>query len=245
MKDSFPLTTHTPPAAISPRRWCTSTTASRGLRLLEAAGHRRQRQDRHRAIRIELAWSEAEGRLRARSRRLPDLFRSQRRRLLRGRHLSARAVPPQGWRAARQRDGYGGVSRRSALSRMGFGKGLAPASDERSQNTAEDTGAADLLCRRSPSAEQSERPRSARSLARRAAADVSHRPRTGGGALAARFRLVDASGLRRDRAHSRRRISGPVGHVRQSSRRLGERRGRPGQRRWPLCSRRRGRLPNW
>ena len=73
----------------------------RGLRVSEAAGDRRQGQDGPGAVRIELAGSEAESRLRTRRGRLPDLLRSEGRRLLRRRCVSAGAVPPQGRRPAR------------------------------------------------------------------------------------------------------------------------------------------------
>ena len=53
--------------------------------------HRRQGQDRHRALRPQLARHQAEGGLRARRGRLHHLLRSARRRLLPGRRVSRRA----------------------------------------------------------------------------------------------------------------------------------------------------------
>ena len=61
-----------------------------------------------------VARHQAQGRRRARRDRLPDLFRSARRRVLRGRRVSGRPDAHRGRRAARQRDGHADVSRRSA-----------------------------------------------------------------------------------------------------------------------------------
>ena len=57
--------------------------------------------------------------LRARRHRLPDLFRSERRRLLRGRCVSGRTVSAGVRRAARQRDGHADSRRRSADAGLG------------------------------------------------------------------------------------------------------------------------------
>ena len=89
---------------------------------LKQQRHRREGQDRDRPLRIELARREAEGRLRAWRGRLPDLFRSEGRRLFSRRRLSAGTVPSDGRRAARQRHGYGRLSRRSAVAGMGVGE---------------------------------------------------------------------------------------------------------------------------
>ncbi len=56
---------------------------ARGLRRARALRHLRQRRDRHGALRRVVARHQAEGRRRARRDRLPDLFRSERRRLCR------------------------------------------------------------------------------------------------------------------------------------------------------------------
>ena len=66
------------------------------LREARAPGRLRQRRDRDRALRRVLARHQAQGRRRARRRRLPHLFRSARRRLLPGRRLPER---PDGVRA--------------------------------------------------------------------------------------------------------------------------------------------------
>ena len=92
---------------------------ARGLRAPEGAGHQRQGQDRARALRRRLARHQAEGGARERRDRLPDLFRSARRRLLPGRCVSGRSVSPRVRRAARQRDGHADSSGRSADARMG------------------------------------------------------------------------------------------------------------------------------
>ena len=58
-----------------------------------------------------VARHQAEGRGRARRDRLPDLLRSPRRRVLRGRGVSGRPDAQQRRRAARQRDGHADLSR--------------------------------------------------------------------------------------------------------------------------------------
>ena len=82
-----------------------------GLRGARAPRHRREGQDRHRALRRLLARHQAEGRGRARRDRLPHLLRPARRRLLPGRRL------PEGRRSARARARSAARSRTCRSSR--------------------------------------------------------------------------------------------------------------------------------
>ena len=82
--------------------------------VLARTRHRRQGQDRHRALRRLVARHQAEGRGRARRDRLPHLLRPARRRLLSGRRLSAGRLAYRARRAARLRRRHAGLPRRSA-----------------------------------------------------------------------------------------------------------------------------------
>ena len=78
----------------------------------------RQGRHRHRALRRHVARHQAEGRGRARRRRLPDLLGSAGGRVCEG-ESSPRADAPARRRAARQRHGHAGLSGRSADARRG------------------------------------------------------------------------------------------------------------------------------
>ena len=109
--------TPTPSTATSPGRSSTSTTAGPDYEELERRGISVKGAiviARYGAV---VARHQAEGRRRARRDRLPDLLRSARRRVYRGRRVSGRADAQSRRRAARQRDGHADVSRRSADAR--------------------------------------------------------------------------------------------------------------------------------
>ena len=89
---------------------------------------------------------------------------------------------PQGRRAARQRDGYAGLSRRSADARRRRHQGRQAAAAERSHHLHQDSRAADFLRRRAAAAGRAEGPGRAGGLARRAAHHLSRRARPGQGA---------------------------------------------------------------
>jgi hypothetical protein len=111
---SSPPTTPTRATATSPRRWSTSTTARPAdYEQLDAHGRLGQGRHRDRALRPDLARHQAQARRRARRRRLPHLLRPARRRLLPGDSIP-KAPCVRRRRAARQRDGYARLSRRSA-----------------------------------------------------------------------------------------------------------------------------------
>ena len=92
---------------------------ARRLRPPRAARRQREGQDRARPLRRRLARHQAQGGLRTRRRRLPDLLGPARRRLLPGRCLSGGPVPPGAGRAARQRDGHARSPGRPAQPRLG------------------------------------------------------------------------------------------------------------------------------
>ena len=81
--------------------------------------------------------------------------------------------------------------------------------DATGDDADEDSGAADLLRRRQPLLAGARRPGGADGLARRAADDVSPRPRAGEGASEAGVRLDAEADLRRHR-HAARAASGPT-----------------------------------
>jgi hypothetical protein len=89
------------------------------LRNARAAGRLGERGDRDRALRRKLARHQAEGGRRTRRHRVPDLLRSARRWLRARPAFSRRPVPPEGRRAARQRDGHACLSGRPADARRG------------------------------------------------------------------------------------------------------------------------------
>ena len=105
-----------------------------GLRTARETWRRRQRQHRHRQVRPQLARHQTEGRGRARCRRLHHLLGSARRRVLSGGRLRARCLAPGAGRAARQRHGHAGLSRRSAVAGMGLGTGQPQARSQRGRD---------------------------------------------------------------------------------------------------------------
>ena len=90
------------------------------LRNAGSAGRLGQRRYRDRALRWQ-SWRGIKPKVAAEHGAIGCLIYSDpaRRRLLRRRRLSQRPYPPQGRRAARQRDGHAGLSRRSADARRG------------------------------------------------------------------------------------------------------------------------------
>ena len=172
---------------------------------LEGARHQREGQDRARALRRRLARHQAEGRLRARRHRLPDLLRSARRRVLCGRRVSRRAVSAGVRRAARQRDGHAGASRAIRSRRAGAAKPAARRTRREDAQTilkipVLPISYGDAL----PILQAAQGPGGAGGVARRAAGDVSRRPGPGAAAHEAGVRLEEPSALQRDRPHSRR-----------------------------------------
>ena len=133
------------------------------LRDARPPGHLRQGRDRDRALRRLVARHQAQGRGRARRGRLPHLLRPARGRLLPGRRLSQGPVPQRRRRAARQRHGYAGLSRRSADARRRRHARM-PSGCHRSEahDAHQDPGAADLLRRRAAAAGRARRVRSRR-----------------------------------------------------------------------------------
>ena len=207
------------------------------LRRTGPAGHLGEGRHRDRALRRKLARHQAQGGRRARRGRLPDLFRPARRRLRAGRHLPQRSVPPRRWRAARQRDGHAGLSRRSADSGSRRHQGRQAPRLERSQDPHHHSGHADFLRRRAAAAGRPEGTGGAGRMARRAAHHLSRRSRTRQGPPEAEVQLGPEDALQRDRAHSGKHVPRRVDHPRQSSRRVGQRRRRSGLRRRPADGR--------
>ncbi len=115
------------------------------LRAPRVARRGRQGQDRHRALRRELARHQAEARRRARRRRLPHLLRSARRRLLPGGRLSEGAAAPRTGSPARQRQGHSGLLRRPADPRCRRHETARELRPEGRPVAHEDPDAADLL----------------------------------------------------------------------------------------------------
>ena len=148
---------------------------------LEEARHRRQGQDRARALRRQLARHQAEGRGRARRHRLHHLLGSARRRLLPGRRVSGRPVSRLGHDSARQRDGHAALSRRSVDAGPAVEARRRAARDGQDRDVRADSGAADVVSRRRRAAQAAEGAGRARSVARLAADHVPHRPRPGEG----------------------------------------------------------------
>ena len=163
---------------------------------------------------------------------LPDLLGSARRRLLPGRCVSGRAVPAGAGRAARQRDGHAGSPRRSADARAGRPSRAA-------RKLARDEAATILKipvlpisygdalpllkALKGPVAPQEWR----------GALPVTYH--VGPGPAQVRVKLAfdwqNASAPQRHRPHRGLDVPGRVDHLRQSPRRLGERRRRSDQRR--------------
>ena len=140
------------------RRRCDRTAGLRELRpprRLRRAGRARHlgpRRHRHCAVRRVFSRDEAKDRRRAWRHRLPDLLRSQRRRVLHGRGVSRRPHAQQGRRPARQRDGSADLLGRSAHSRYRGRSGSEATLDQRGGHDYEDTGPADFLRRRAAAA---------------------------------------------------------------------------------------------
>ena len=139
---------------------------------------------------------------RARRHRLPDLFRSARRRLRGRRRVSRRPDAARRRRAARQRHGHAGLSRRSAHARRRRDARREAARAQRRDDADEDSGAADLVRRRAAAARGAPRRHRARRLARRAADHVSPRPGPGEGAPEGGVQLGHQAALQRDRDDS-------------------------------------------
>ena len=129
----------------------------RRLRRARTARDLREGRDRHRALRRIVARHQAEGRLRARRRGMPHLFRPEGRRLLAGRGISQRSVPAEGRRAAGQRDGHARLSRRSAHARRGRDEGRGAPRPEGRHHDHEDPGAPDFVRRRAAAARGDDR----------------------------------------------------------------------------------------
>ena len=100
----------------------------------------------------------------------------ERRRLLPGRRVPGRTVPPGVRRAARQRDGHAGPHRRSAHPRMGRRARRPEAAGRRGEDHPQDPGDADRLGRRQAAARGDAWPGGPGSLARRAAHHLPPRP---------------------------------------------------------------------
>ena len=96
-----------------------------------------------------------------------------------GDDLSQRRVQAAQRRAARLGAGYDPVQRRSADPGGGRGAGGQAPRTQRCQDHPENSGAADFLRGRTAAARRARRPRGAAIVARRLAADLSRRPRSG------------------------------------------------------------------
>ena len=168
-----------------------------GLPRARGARHRREGEDRPRALRRLVARHQAEGRRRARRGRLPHLLRSEGRRLLPGRRLSEGRVPERSRGAARLGRRHAGLSRRSAHARRGRDDGREAPRPQGRADAHEDPRPADLVRRRAAVPPGARRSGRARSLARRAADHVPHRPRAREGAPQARVRLAHGAGAGR------------------------------------------------
>ena len=190
---------------------------------LEERGIDVKGQDRHRPLRRFVARHQAEGRGRTRRRRLHDLFRSARRRLLSGRCLSERCVAQRERRSAWLGHGHAALSRRSADKGIGATKDAKRIDRKGRADADENSGPADLLRRCFAAAQESRRCGRARSLARRSADDLSLWRQDADRAYEARVQLGHQADLRRDRRDARQRAAGRMDHSRQSSRRLGQR----------------------
>ena len=186
--------------------------------------------DRHRAVRRIVARHQAEGGRRERRHRLPDLLRPERRRVRGGAGVPGWPDAESRRRAARQRHGHAGPSRRSAHARRRRHEGRDAAGGQGRADDHEDPGAADFVRRRAAAAGRDRRAGRATGVARRAADHLPHRTRRGDRAPAARVQLDDHAAVQRHRADARIDLPGRVDPARQPSRRLGERRRRPGER---------------
>ena len=102
---------------------------------------------------------------------------------------------------------------------------------EEAGDDPQDPGPADLVRRCSAAAEGAQGTGGSGRMARRTAGDVSRRARSGAGASQAGVRMAVASTPQRHRPHRRLDVPGRVGHLRQSPRRVGERRRRSDERR--------------
>ena len=195
------------------------------------ARHRRQRQDRHRALRRLVARHQAEGRGRARRDRMPHLLRSARRRLLR-RVMSIRRAPGVPTTAPSAAPSSTCRFSPAILSRPDIGATKDAKRLERSEApTLMKIPVMPIVVRRCASVvEGAGRPGRAGRVARRASDHVSPGARTGEGAPQAAVRLEARAGLQRDRADARRGAAGRVDHPRQSSRCVGQWREGSGQR---------------
>ena len=146
---------------------------------LDRLGVSVERRDRHRPLRRLLARHQAEGRRRARRRRLPHLFRPARRRLLPRDDVFPEGPmrPPDGVQRGSVMD-LPSTARRSADARCRRdARRQAPADQGRARHH-EDSGAADLLRRCAAAARSARGPDGARRLARRAAHSLSRGPRS-------------------------------------------------------------------
>ena len=199
------------------------------LRTARPAGRFREGRDRHRALRRVVARHQAEGRRRARRGGLHHLFRSARRRLLHGRGVPAGRLAQSRRRAARQRHGHAGLSRRSAdAGHRRHRRRQAPRREGRNDHH-QDSGAADFLRRRAAAAGGAGAGRWRRRSWRGALPITYHvGPGPGEGPSQGEVELGHQAHLRRHRPNSRLDVSGRMDHSRQSSRRLGERRGGSG-----------------
>ena len=115
---------------------------------------------------------------------------------------------------------------------------------QRSDGPHEDSRPADLVRRRAAAAGRAGRADGAASVARRAADHVPARAGTGESAPQGRVQLGPEAALRRHRADSGLDVSRRMDHPRQPPRRLGERRGRSGQRHGAPSWKRRARSAN-
>ena len=127
-----------------------------------------------------------------------------------GEVFPARSLPAAGRRAARQRDGYAHLSRRSADARRRRDRRRQAPGAQRRGDAHQDSGAAHFLWRCPAAAGRAHRPGRAGGLARRAAHHLSRRPRPGAGASEAGIQLGHEDDLRRDRA------AFPARHIRTS-----------------------------
>ena len=179
---------------------------ARRLRGARAPRRLGQGRHRHRALRRVVARHQAEGGGRARRGRLPDLLRSERRRLFRRRRCSrkARCAPRDGVQRGSVADMpvYPGDPLTPGVGATPEAKRLAAS---RREDDHEDSGAADLVRRRAAAAGRAGRPGGARRLARRAADHLSRRARARPRCTSSWRSTGTRAALRRDRADARAR----------------------------------------
>src|SRR5205085_7364327 len=143
--------------------------------------------------------------------------------------FSRRTVSHAGWGATRGRRGYAKVSGRSVDAGSWSDEGCEAAKSGRSSGNYKDSGVADFLRRCAAVAGGARRASGARGVARWSGDYLPRGAGAGESAFGGEVQLGAAENfVRRDREDSGIDVSGRMGDSREPSRRVGERRGRPG-----------------